>query len=103
MTASKIASARPLGNELEPSFEPLSGRELHYAPGLKAGEVSRGNTEAAEDFGVVLAKFGGGCADPHRLADPDRRADLWHLAQLCVLAYWTTPRWRTCASANICA
>src|SRR5271167_4408026 len=56
----------------------------HYAFGAKPIYFPLADTEAAEDFGVVLAELGGDGAHPHSLADLDRSADVRHLAQFRV-------------------
>jgi hypothetical protein len=42
------------------------------------------DAETAEDFGVVLTELGGDIAHLHTLTDPDRGADVRHLAEFRV-------------------
>jgi hypothetical protein len=43
-----------------------------------------GHPEKAENLGIVLAELGGDGPYPHPFTDPDRAADVRHLAQLRV-------------------
>jgi hypothetical protein len=43
-----------------------------------------GQPEMAEDLGILLAELRGDSAHRHALADLDRDADVWDLAQLRV-------------------
>ena len=81
----------------------LGAAGSQHALGAELLNLRLRHPEAAEDFGVVLAELGGDIAHPYTLTDFDRVRMCGTSPNSASLAYCTSPRWRTCGSANICA